>query len=340
MAEAAIPPLRVVVIAQSTAQRTQLKSLLEDHGAEVVECRELADYPPEGIDRVGADVLLVNLDRSMETQLERLEMLIEEAALPILFNEDGVLGTASRARTLFTKLNALAGTGAPTARPASPCGDSADRGAVVRPVLRVVSNSPGPDPQPARRVWVLGASLGGPPALRQFFSVLPPDLPLAFVVAQHIGGAFVSLLSEQLNRLTAFEVAPAADDQRLCHGQVAVAPVDRRFTIDEEGRIELSVEHRHRTYNPSIDDALHEVSRRYGEEAGAIIFSGMGTDGARGCTDVAEQGGTVWVQEPESCIISSMPDAARATGTVSFTGTPDELARRLTDFVRERARAS
>lgn len=42
----------------------------------------------------------------------------------------------------------------------------------------------GDDPMP---VWVLGASIGGPQAVKEFLAKLPAGTPAAFVVAQHIG---------------------------------------------------------------------------------------------------------------------------------------------------------
>ncbi|MGA7802282.1 MAG: chemotaxis protein CheB, partial [Gammaproteobacteria bacterium] len=193
----------------------------------------------------------------------------------------------------------------------------------------------GADPEPARQVWVLGASLGGPPALKQFFNVLPAGLPVCFVLAQHIGGGFVKLFADQLNRSSAVEVMLAHDGRLVRHGEVLLVPVGERFSVDKDGRVALLPEKRHRLYRPSIDDVLQTVADRYGAAAGAIIFSGMGADGARGCVDLAEVGGTVWAQDAESCIISSMPDAARRTGAVNFSGTPEMLAQRVTEFVAE-----
>ncbi|KAB7628134.1 chemotaxis protein CheB, partial [Alkalilimnicola sp. S0819] len=83
------------------------------------------------------------------------------------------------------------------------------------------------------------------------------------------------------------------------------------------------------SYAPSIDSVMEEVARRYGANGGAIIFSGMGDDGARGCQAVAGAGGLVWAQDSASCAIDSMPSCARNTGVVAHSAPPEALARDL-----------
>ncbi|MEJ2644351.1 MAG: chemotaxis protein CheB [Gammaproteobacteria bacterium] len=361
MPETRAATLRVVVIAETETQRGRLKALLEANGVEVVAERGLGECQKVALDPVKADVLLINLDDAMDEELENLEMLIERSPWPILFNENASANSGAHPRSLIAKLTQLAGSPAPAPEPeVTP----------ARPVLRVVSSTPewavaaaeqaepavgdtswvdveadteaergsdGPpadaEVEPARQVWVLGASLGGPPALKRFFGALSPGLPVCFVLAQHIGGGFVKLLADQLNRCSAVDVMPACSGRLVRHGEVLLVPVGERFAIDDDGRVELLPEKRQRLYRPSVDDVLQAVGRRYGAASGAIIFSGMGADGARGCVDLAESGGVVWAQDADSCIISSMPDAARLSGTVSYSGTPEALAQRLADFV-------
>jgi chemosensory pili system protein ChpB (putative protein-glutamate methylesterase) len=77
------------------------------------------------------------------------------------------------------------------------------------------------------------------------------------------------------------------------------------------------------------------VAERYGEMAGAIVFSGMGDDGAVGCRSMAEHGGVVWAQDVDSCVMSSMPDQARKTNNVTFSAEPRKLADELYAYYRE-----
>lgn len=177
-------------------------------------------------------------------------------------------------------------------------------------------------------VWVLGASIGGPQAVKEFIAQLPADTPAAFVVAQHIGTGFVDLLASQLDRVTAMEVRSAQAGMGLRPGQIVVAPVEQRLVF-ADGVIELHPDRRKSVYSPSIDDVMSETAKAFGPRANAIVFSGMGNDGVEGARAIVAAGGTVWCQEASSCVISSMADSAREAGVVSETGAPSELARRL-----------
>ena len=55
----------------------------------------------------------------------------------------------------------------------------------------------------------------------------------------------------------------------------------------------------------------------------------MCDDGVDGCADLVIKGGKVWVQDPESCVISAMPESVAKTVSVDFSGTPEMLAKQL-----------
>jgi chemosensory pili system protein ChpB (putative protein-glutamate methylesterase) len=186
-------------------------------------------------------------------------------------------------------------------------------------------------------VWVLGASLGGPQAVRQFLAAISPDLPVAFILAQHIGASHINLLAEQLNRVTPFNVVPGRNGHKVRHHEVILTPADKQLSLTDDGYIALTPSPPAAVYSPSIDLVMTEVARQYGAKAGTIIFSGMGDDGARGCEAIAEHGGVVWAQDIASCVVSSMPDQARKTGKVSYSANPEQLANHLYEFYQSNA---
>jgi chemosensory pili system protein ChpB (putative protein-glutamate methylesterase) len=167
-------------------------------------------------------------------------------------------------------------------------------------------------------VWVLGASVGGPQAVKAFLSALPTELAVAFILVQHIGSPFVSFLARQLDKASPINVIPAREGLRLSRQQVVVAPVEEALVVGQDGHLKLQSLTEPRPYKPSIDAIMVHMAERFGDRAGAIVFSGMGDDGTRGCQAIVAQGGVVWAQDAESCFISSMPDRARANRTGQF----------------------
>lgn len=327
--------LRVALLAPSADQRRILQNYLAANGLGVI---DLPDWAPGDIFGPGlADVLLVNLADAEDGDELDVALLLDRTQIPILFNDAGAMArnapdsVAGQAwgRRLAEKLHALAG--APARVPAEP-ESAADSGrgatpeepAGVAPLPSVTATEPAPGA--AAEVWVLAASIGGPQALTQFVGQLPDGLPVAFVVAQHIGPGFVDLLASQLARVTPLAVRCGEQDMVLAPGQIAVAPVEQRFGFVQPGRIHLAPEERKSIYSPCIDTVMMAVADAYGPRAGAILFSGMGSDGVAGARTIAAAGGTILAQEPEGCVVSSMADGAREAGVVSFSGTPAELA--------------
>lgn len=182
-----------------------------------------------------------------------------------------------------------------------------------------------------RRVWVLGASVGGPEAVREFLAALPRDYPALFVLAQHLGGEFLDIMARQLAQATPLQVRTPEHGDRVGHGDVVVVPQGKRLQVDLTGAIVLREESAEVAYSPSIDTLLCDVADRFGAAAGAIIFSGIGRDAIEGSRYLAGKGGQVWLQQPETCVVASMVEGVRDTGVASFTGSPGELARHLRD---------
>lgn len=181
----------------------------------------------------------------------------------------------------------------------------------------------------ANEVWVLAASTGGPAAVKDFLKQLPPGLKIAFVYVQHIGSGQAETLVRMMNNAGSYPVSIAKQGSVLGNNTITLITADRSVNIHYNGTLVVDKKPWNGYYSPSIDHVAANVARIYRKHSGIIIFSGMGEDGAASCRLIKQQGGKVWVQRPEQCTIASMPDAAIATGTVSFVGSPPELADEL-----------
>jgi hypothetical protein len=179
------------------------------------------------------------------------------------------------------------------------------------------------------RVIVLGASIGGPDALRSFLSAIPAGFPALFLLVQHLENGFFSRLAQQLQKACPLSVRVADDGAGpAAAGQVIVIPSNARYAVDREGGIERHDYTEPPRYRPCIDDVFRAAADAFGADTLAIIFSGMAGDAVEGASYVTSRGGEVWGQDPQSCVVSSMIDGARARGVVEFIGSPRELAER------------
>jgi len=189
--------------------------------------------------------------------------------------------------------------------------------------------------KPAQRVCVLAGSMGGPTGMRRFLRSLPPGLPVAFIIVQHISPDAISLLCEYISRSTAMRVTVATQGHTLCHGEVVVMPTDKLLVVDASLSIGL-VDSSNEIHTP-VDSVMGVVAERFGACVGAIIFSGIGDDGVAGCRLISKRGGEVWTQSDESCRFGSLPLYVQGDCQVAYSSTPENLAARLvSEFVREK----
>ncbi len=178
-----------------------------------------------------------------------------------------------------------------------------------------------------KHVCVLGASIGGPEAVREFLGGVQQSTSVTFVLAQHLGEDFVEGLVQQLAKATRLKVRMVESGDFVHPGEVIVAPAGERLLIDRSGEVRLEALTEPSPYSPSIDQVLFDVADRFGADASAIIFSGMAHDAIEGVKHLKRKGGKVWAQDPTTCVVSSMVDGAKAAGVVEQIAAPKDLAR-------------
>ena len=319
--------IRIAITSDSISHRNYLQKSMEHSGIEVVLNESLTEKFMERLDDSRSDVLLFDVEAIEDEHLEYLDKLLEQTKIPIIINDVSALTlnepklTSKWNNTLLKKIADITGRNSWEA--------DFSKVELFEPNKKAVDK--GKD-ELAKNVWVLGASLGGPDALKRFLSEIPENLPVAFIVAQHLGENFVSLLAEQLDRYTDFSVIVPKSGHVVRHQQVLVTPTDERLVINPIGAVEYKKITEITRYSPSINDAIKDIALRYKKNSGAIIFSGMCDDGVAGCEVLTQNGGLVWVQDSESCVISAMPDSVAKKVSVSYSGTPEMLAKQLVSF--------
>ena len=186
----------------------------------------------------------------------------------------------------------------------------------------------------------IAASLGGPRAIGEVLSSIPPDFPSAIVVVQHLSPYKPSWMVELLSGYTALKVWWAEEGCRLLPGTVIVAPPDRHVLVSRHGILSLSQSPRVCFSRPAADPLFESVAMRFRERAIAVVLTGSLDDGSSGVRSVKKMGGRVLVQDKATSECFSMPNAAINTGCVDFVLPLKKIASALVSLVMVRGAAT
>ncbi|HKM21522.1 MAG TPA: chemotaxis protein CheB [Lachnospiraceae bacterium] len=179
-------------------------------------------------------------------------------------------------------------------------------------------------------IVALGASAGGLEALQAFFTALPMDTGIPYVVIQHLSPDYKSMLSEILSKSTDMPVMQVENGTELQPNHVYVIAPGKMMKLSN-GRIRLTKQDKTHLSLP-IDEFFRSLAEETEGGAIAIILSGTGSDGSGGIKDIKEHGGVIFVQEPDSCKFDSMPRNAIGTGLVDAALSPELLAAEVAEI--------
>ncbi|UCJ17990.1 chemotaxis protein CheB [Pseudomonas sp. MM211] len=332
---------RIAVIADTSLQRHVLQQALSSNGYQVVLNSDPARLDDAALRACDAELWVVDLAQSDDLPL--IDALLADSSVPVLFGEGHAPERSSEhyprwERRLVGKLKKLVGD------PALSAGAGLDGllaeaqrpGRVELP--SVLANTPLQAGEPAKQVWLLAASLGGPAAVKAFLDALPGGLPVGFIYAQHIDPSFETTLPQAVGRHSQWRVGTVRDGDSVRCGEVVVVPVSNELTFSDDGVMQVTARPWPDPYSPSIDQMMLNLAQHYAACSGVIAFSGMGSDGSEAAAYVKRQGGVIWTQRADSCVCSSMPDSLREGGYSSFSADPRELAVALVDYLAEQCR--
>lgn len=339
--------VRVLVVEDSPVARELLLHLLtSDPGLEVVGTARNGVQALEMVQRLRPDVVTMDVVMPQMDGLEATRRIMEISPVPIII----VSSTVNR-REVSTTFEALkAGAVAAIPRPAGP--GSSDfqtaRWELVRTVkamaeVKVVrrwKNGTHGTPSPSSSlpsltdtacplVVAVGASTGGPEAIRRLIAELPRDFPLPVLVVQHMASGFLGGLAEWLGRSSRLPVTLGQELQPARGGRIYIAPDDHHMGISRELRLTIASTPPEKSVRPAVGFLFRSVRDACGRRSVAVLLTGMGDDGVKEMKELRDIGAVTIAQDRESSVIYGMPGEAARTGAARFHLPPEEIARTL-----------
>ncbi len=324
---------RVAIVSDMSLQRLALAHAVKGQGYDLVLNTSAERLDERLFNSVSPDVWIVDMEDEDEALLDK----VLDTGVPVLFGLDTAPAQGTRQyprweRRVFIKLYDVVGH--PVIQEnLEPLEVAAPEPVPAKQTLTIPEDVLAYKSQRLEYVCVLAASLGGPAAVKEFLDYIPTGLPVSFILAQHIDARMQESLTRVLVRHNHMPCRIAKSGDVLKSGELLIAPVETEIDFSADGQVISRNIKWDGPYSPSIDQVLANVSRRFTKRSVAIIFSGMGSDGSISGPQMIEAGGVIWAQDEKTCACPSQPDAMRATGCVSFSGTPFDLASKLVSYI-------
>lgn len=166
-------------------------------------------------------------------------------------------------------------------------------------------------------VLAIATSTGGPNALADLFAGFPADLPVPVVLVQHMPAMFTRLLAERLSTKYAVRVEEGQTGLQLRSGHGWIAPGDFHMIVVRDGlhvKLLLHQDPPENSCRPAADVLFRSVAQVYGSSTLAVVLTGMGQDGMRGCEAIKAAGGQVIAQDEATSVVWGMPGAVARAG--------------------------
>ncbi len=174
----------------------------------------------------------------------------------------------------------------------------------------------------------IGASAGGLDALTLFFTNLPTNTGMGFIVIQHLDPTQKGMLPELLQRQTKMQVTQAKNNSLVNPNKIYVIPPNKSITI-RDGVLHLSEIIETNGLRLPIDIFFRSLAKDQADNGVGIILSGMGSDGSIGLKAIKQAGGLTLVQAPSTAKFESMPLNGISQASPDFIAKAEELPDKL-----------
>jgi two-component system chemotaxis response regulator CheB len=182
-------------------------------------------------------------------------------------------------------------------------------------------------------VVVLGISTGGPQALKQLIPQLPADFPVPLAIVMHMPVGYTEMYASKLNEHSPLDVREAREGDEMRAGVALLAPAGRHlsFRRKADGSVVTHLDARpfDTLHRPSVDVMFQSAAEVYRQRVLGVVMTGMGSDGKQGAAWIKSQGGLVYTESEETCVVYGMPHTVVEAGLSDRSIPLDRMAQAI-----------
>jgi len=280
---------------------------------------ELLEYMRNEFPEVGVLMFSSKTVEGAKVTLKALELGALDFVTKPQFTEDGNIKEYIR-ETVVEKLKGLKGFRRPAKKVT---GAKIDLPSATKAVRAVTGSC---------EVCAIGISTGGPQALRELIPLINKNVNGSVFIVQHMPAIFTAQLADSLNVISGLKVVEASNGMRVEKGVVYIAPGGKHMIVERKSDAvytRLLEDPPELSCKPSVNYLFRSVAEAYGARAGAVVMTGMGSDGAAGMKVLSEKGAYCFCQDEKSSLIFGMPAIPVKEGTAMEVLDIQGIAKRI-----------
>jgi two-component system chemotaxis response regulator CheB len=186
-------------------------------------------------------------------------------------------------------------------------------------------------------IIVLGISTGGPQALKYLIPQFPADLAVPVAVVMHMPVGYTEMYARKLNEMSRLTVIEAREGDTVAPGVLLLAPAGRHLSFRRNGQGEIVTHLDTRPFDtphrPAVDVLFQSAAEMFRSRTLGVVMTGMGKDGCQGAAWIKAQGGMVFTEAEESCVVYGMPGAVVEAGLSDRSIPLDRMAQSILEVV-------
>jgi two-component system chemotaxis response regulator CheB len=185
---------------------------------------------------------------------------------------------------------------------------------------RVVARPTRVGPRPS--VLAVGTSTGGPNALAALFADFPADFSVPILIVQHMPPLFTKFLADRLSARGTIRFQEAEHGAIARPGHAYIAPGDFHLQATRVGTdvvLQLTQAPPESSCRPAVDVLFRSLAASVGANTLAVVLTGMGQDGLKGCRQLREAGASILAQDEASSVVWGMPGFVVREGLADAT---------------------
>jgi two-component system chemotaxis response regulator CheB len=184
-------------------------------------------------------------------------------------------------------------------------------------------------------VIAIGASNGGPEAIREIVEKLPAGTP-GVVIVQHMPIGFTKTFADRLNEVSLMRVKEADNGDMIENGKILIAPGDYHIIVQPAKggyKVELQQSEKIHGQRPAYDVLCYSIAEHVKSKACGVILTGWSKDGAEGLRALHHSGAKTIAQDIRTCVYGEMPRAALDLGAVDTVLPLNEIASEIIHYI-------